>query len=56
MTKTKKARKDVSPDKNKKVLGEGLEPSTLGLLDPRSNQLSYPSDDVVVLLSTTLRL
>jgi hypothetical protein len=29
--------------KIKKMLKEGIEPSTLGLLDPRSNQLSYPS-------------
>ena len=25
----------------KKLLSEGVEPTTLGLLDPRSNQLSY---------------
>jgi hypothetical protein len=29
--------------KNEKLLQLGLEPRTLGLLDPRSNQLSYKS-------------
>ena len=40
----------VRPKENfsseKKVLERGLEPRTLGLLDPRSNQLSYTSSDV----------
>ena len=27
--------------KQKDIAPEGVEPSTLGLLDPRSNQLSY---------------
>jgi hypothetical protein len=30
-------------ERKEKLLEEGLEPSTLGLLDPRSNQLSYTS-------------
>ena len=29
----------------KKILSEGVEPTTLGLLDPRSDQLSYESEE-----------
>ena len=32
-----------TPDKTKTMLQEGLEPPTLGLLDPCSTKLSYQS-------------
>ena len=34
---------DMRTPKLKKILVVGVEPTTLGLLDPRSNQLSYTS-------------
>ena len=38
-----------------KVLSAGIEPATLGLLDPRSDQLSYASYVIRENLSKTIR-
>jgi hypothetical protein len=41
--KRRKKKEDLLLARKKSVLQMGLEPMTLGLLDPRSNQLSYKS-------------